>query len=158
MKKSLKFGVKIGVKFVILYNKNYYTVFSISQNRQISPKSFIFLGDKNATIFVKEAKVQIKHRIYENTLYVVLSGELDENSAYNARTNLDEIFDMPKFKQIIIDLSELDFMDSTGIGVLIGRYKRMKDKQIPIFICNPSTHAERIFKMTGLYDIMPRIS
>lgn len=144
----------------ILYNNSYYTVFFYinSQNRQISSKSFIFLSDKNATIFGKEAKVQIKHRIYENTLYVVLSGELDENSAYNARTNLDEIFDMPKFKQIIIDLSELDFMDSTGIGVLIGRYKRMKDKQIPIFICNPSTHAERIFKMTGLYDIMPRIS
>ncbi len=102
--------------------------------------------------------MQIKHRIYENTLYVVLSGELDEHSAYNARIGLDEIFDMPKFKQIIIDLSELDFMDSTGIGVLIGRYKRMKDKNIPIFICNPSSHAERIFKMTGLYDIMPKIS
>ena len=121
-------------------------------------KFLIFLCDKFDTIFIKEAKVQIKHRIYENTLYVVLSGELDEHSAYTARINLDEIFDMPKFKQIIIDLSELDFMDSTGIGVLIGRYKRMKDKQIPIFICNPSTHAERIFKMTGLYDIMPKIS
>ncbi len=102
--------------------------------------------------------MQIKHRIYENTLYVVLSGELDEHSAYHARLSLDEIFDSPKFKQVIIDLSELDFMDSTGIGVLIGRYKRMKDKEIPIFICNPSTHAERIFKMTGLYDIMPKIS
>ena len=102
--------------------------------------------------------MQIKHRVYENTLYVVLSGELDEHSAMSARISLDEIFDMPKFKQIIIDLSELDFMDSTGIGVLIGRYKRMKDKQIPIFICNPSSHAERIFKMTGLYDIMPKIS
>ena len=102
--------------------------------------------------------MQIKHRVYENTLYVVLSGELDEHSAYHARISLDEIFDMPKFKQIIIDLSELDLRDSTGIGVLIGRYKRMKDKQIPIFICNPSTHAERIFKMTGLYEIMPKIS
>lgn len=102
--------------------------------------------------------MQIKHRVYENTLYVVLSGELDEHSAYHARLGLDEIFDIPKFKQIIIDLSELDFMDSTGIGVLIGRYKRMKDKNIPIFICNPSSHAERIFKMTGLYDIMPKIS
>lgn len=102
--------------------------------------------------------MQIKHRVYENTLYVVLSGELDEHSAYSARIGLDEIFNMPKFKQIIIDLSELDFMDSTGIGVLIGRYKRMKDKNIPIFICNPSSHAERIFKMTGLYDIMPKIS
>ena len=102
--------------------------------------------------------MQIKHRIYENTLYVVLIGELDEHSAYHTRISLDEIFDMPKFKQIIIDLSELDFMDSTGIGVLIGRYKKMKDKQIPIFICNPSSHAERIFRMTGLYDIMPKIS
>ena len=33
----------------------------------------------------------------------------------------------------------------------------MKDKNIPIFIANPSSHAERIFKITGLYDIMPKI-
>ncbi len=102
--------------------------------------------------------MQIKNRIYENTLYVILSGELDEHSAYQTRISLDEIFSKPNFNQVIIDLSELDFMDSTGIGVLVGRYKKLKDKSIPIFICNPSSHAERIFKMTGLYDIMPKIS
>lgn len=101
--------------------------------------------------------MQIKHRIYENTLYVILSGELDEHSAYKTRITLDEVFSNPNFNQVIIDLSELDFMDSTGIGVLVGRYKKLKDKSIPIFICNPSYHAEKIFKMTGLYDIMPRI-
>lgn len=101
--------------------------------------------------------MQIKNRIYENTLYVILSGELDEHSAYQTRITLDDIFSNPNFNQVIIDLSELDFMDSTGIGVLVGRYKKLKDKNIPIFICNPSTHAEKIFKMTGLYDIMPRI-
>ena len=36
-------------------------------------------------------------------------------------------------------------------------YKKMKDKNIPIYICNPSSHAEKIFKMTGLYEIMPKI-
>lgn len=102
--------------------------------------------------------MQIKNRIYENTLYVILSGELDEYSAYQTRITLDDIFSKPRFTQVIIDLSELDFMDSTGIGVLVGRYKKLKEKNIPIFICNPSSHAERIFKMTGLYDIMPRIS
>lgn len=102
--------------------------------------------------------MQIKNRIYENTLYVILSGELDEHSAYQTRITLDDIFSKPRFCQVIIDLSELDFMDSTGIGVLVGRYKKLKEKNIPIFICNPSSHAERIFKMTGLYDIMPRIS
>jgi len=101
--------------------------------------------------------MEVKNRIYNNTLYVLLSGELDEHSAYNTRIKLDEMFSEKGFKQIIIDLSELDFMDSTGIGVLIGRYKRMKDKKIPIYICNPSLHAEKIFKMTGLYEIMPKI-
>ena len=87
----------------------------------------------------------------------MLSGELDVHSAINTRITLDEIFSSKGFTQIIIDLSELDFMDSTGIGVLIGRYKKMKDKNIPIYICNPSNHAEKIFKMTGLYEIMPKI-
>ena len=70
---------------------------------------------------------------------------------------LDELFIKPNFQKIVIDLSELDFMDSTGIGVMIGRYKKMKEKNIPIYICNPSPHAEKIFKMTGLYEIMPKI-
>lgn len=102
--------------------------------------------------------MQIKSKIYNFTLYVMISGELDEHTALYTRNKLDEIFSKIDFKQIIIDLSELDFMDSTGIGVLIGRYKKMKDKGVSIFICNPSTHAEKIFKMTGLYDIMPKIS
>lgn len=101
--------------------------------------------------------MHIKSKIYNGTLYVVLCGELDEHSALHTRLKLDEAFSNGSFRQIIIDLSELDFMDSTGIGVLIGRYKKMKTRNIPIFIANPSTHAEKIFKMTGLYDIMPKI-
>lgn len=102
--------------------------------------------------------MQIKNRIYNNTLYIVLSGELDEFSAQSVRETLDEMFEAEGFNQVIIDLSELDFMDSTGIGVMLGRYKKLKSKNKSIFICNPSTHAEKIFKMTGLYEIMPKIS
>lgn len=102
--------------------------------------------------------MQIRNRIYNNTLYVVLSGELDEYSATEARLVLDELFDKEGFNQVIVDLSELEFMDSTGIGVMLGRYKKLKSKNVPIFICNPSNHAEKIFKMTGLYEIMPKIS
>ena len=101
--------------------------------------------------------MQIKHRIYNNVLYLVLSGELDENTSHFAKSNMDNLLEQSGFNQVIIDLSELEFMDSTGVGVLIGRYKKMKENNIPIFICNPSTHAEKIFKMTGLYDIMPKI-
>ena len=101
--------------------------------------------------------MQVKSRVHNGVMYVLLCGELDEHSANYTRITLDDMFDKPTFKKIIIDLSELDFMDYTGIGVLIGRYKRMKDKNIPIYIANPSSHAVRIFKITGLYDIMPKI-
>lgn len=102
--------------------------------------------------------MQIKHRIYNKILYVVLNGELDEHTAKFTTLSLDTLFDRESFNQVVIDLSELNFMDSTGIGVLIGRYKRLKEKSIGIFITNPSYHAEKIFKLTGLYDIMPKIS
>lgn len=101
--------------------------------------------------------MQIKSRIHNKVLYVLLCGELDEHSASYTRIALDDIFDKPDFEKIVVDLSELSFMDSTGIGVLIGRYKRMKEKDIPIFIANPSSHAEKIFLMTGLYELMPKI-
>ena len=108
-------------------------------------------------VIVKGGKMHIKSKVCNNTLYVVLCGELDEHSAAYTKLALDKLFLGNGFIQIIIDLSELQFMDSTGIGVLIGRYKIMKDKKIPIFICNPSKHAEKIFKMSGLYELMPKI-
>ncbi|MFA6859794.1 MAG: anti-sigma factor antagonist [Clostridia bacterium] len=102
--------------------------------------------------------MKIKCKEHNQTLFVLLSGELDEHTADYTRTSLDEMFMNKQFEQVVIDLSELEFMDSTGIGVLIGRYKKLKDKKIPIYICNPSSHAEKIFKMTGLFEIMPKIS
>lgn len=101
--------------------------------------------------------MQVKHRIYNKILYLVLCGELDEHSSAFAKETLDNLLEQTGFRQVIIDLSEMEFMDSTGVGVLIGRYKKMKDKSIPIYICNPSKHAEKIFNMTGLYEIMPKI-
>ncbi len=101
--------------------------------------------------------MKLKSRIYNGSLYVLLCGELDTCSAGYVREELDKVFGSGIFKQVIIDLSELQFMDSTGIGVLIGRYKKLKDREIPIFICNPSSQAEKIFKLSGLYELMPKI-
>ncbi len=102
--------------------------------------------------------MQIKHRTYNKVLYIVLNGELDEHSAKFTALSLDTLFENNDFCQVVIDLSEMTFMDSTGIGVLIGRYKKLKEQNVGIFITNPSYHAEKIFKLTGLYDIMPKIS
>lgn len=101
--------------------------------------------------------MEIRTRVYKNTLYVSFCGELDENSSSYTRETLDKILDKEKYNQVIIDLSELEFMDSTGIGVMIGRYKKLKSKEVPLYLTNPNKHIDKIFEMTGLYKIMPKL-
>ena len=100
----------------------------------------------------------VKSKVYDNTLYINIVGDLDEHNAVNVRKDIDNWIKYENYKQIIIDLSELDFMDSTGIGVLIGRYKLVKDKGVPIFISSPNKQVDKIFSMTGIYNIMPKIA
>lgn len=99
----------------------------------------------------------IKSKINNSTLYILFKGELDEYTASYTRSAVDKLLEQNNFKEVIIDLSELSFMDSTGIGVLIGRYKKLKSSHVPIYICNPNNHVEKIFQMSGLYEIMPKI-
>lgn len=100
----------------------------------------------------------IKSKIMKHTLYCMMSGELDENSSLHTRQTLDKLFESEKFSQVIIDLSEMKFMDSTGIGMFLGRYKKLKGRGVPIFVANPSNQIDKIFKMSGLYSIMPKIN
>lgn len=101
--------------------------------------------------------MEVKSRRNNGRLYFLLKGELDEHTATYTREMMDRALTGGDFREVIIDLSELDFMDSTGVGVLIGRYKMMKSKNIPIYLYNPSNSIERIFKISGLYQIMPKI-
>ena len=102
--------------------------------------------------------MHLRTRTHKDVLYISLDGELDHHTAEYTRANLDTVMSTTRAGQIILDLAALKFMDSTGIGVLIGRYKKMRDRNVPIYIANPSNQAERIFKMAGLYTIMPKVS
>lgn len=102
--------------------------------------------------------MNIKTKLLNNILYIMLVGELDEYTAGYTRDYLDEAFSKFSYSSVVLELSELNFMDSTGIGVLIGRYKKLKNKNKNIFISNPSQTIEKIFNMSGIYEIMPKIS
>ncbi len=102
--------------------------------------------------------MQVTSQEINNTLVVSLVGELDEHSANYVRDTMDNIMSESNASQVIVDLAGLEFMDSTGIGVMIGRYKKMKSRGIPIFVTNPSKQIDRIFMMTALYDVMPKIN
>ena len=102
--------------------------------------------------------MDIKSKVLNDVLYIMMIGELDEYSANFTRDYLDNCFIENRFSTVIFEMSRLDFMDSTGIGVLIGRYKKLKNRNKSMFISNPSVTIEKIFKMSGIYQIMPKIS
>ena len=99
--------------------------------------------------------------IYNKGIYTVagLSGELDECAAAELRRKLDEGLAVPGVqKNILFDMGGVLFMDSTGIGVLLGRYKLLKQRGKNMFICNVNTQMDRILRTTGIYTIMRKVS
>ena len=70
--------------------------------------------------------MQLQFEVIADTLVVKFDGELDHHVAKNIRTKIDEIIDQQGVRNLIFDLNNMKFMDSSGIGVIIGRYKHKK--------------------------------
>lgn len=98
--------------------------------------------------------MKIEHYIKSDELHVKMLGELDEHSSAYVRMSLDELLEDSRVKRLYIDMSGLDFMDSTGIGVLIGRYKKLKPRGVTVFIQSPRPTVDRVLGLSGIYDIM----
>ncbi len=92
-----------------------------------------------------------------NVLRIRLSGEMDEHSSSRARVKCDSLIDENvDVDKIIINLAEVKFMDSTGIGFLIGRYKKATKLNIPIFVESPDFAADKVLNLSGVYSLIPK--
>ncbi|NEZ45613.1 anti-sigma F factor antagonist [Clostridium niameyense] len=90
----------------------------------------------------------------ENTLIVSLVGELDHHSAEEVRNIIDDRLDRENINKFIMDFSKVTFMDSSGIGVVIGRYKKLSVKNGQIAITNVQEPVKRVFELSGMFKII----
>lgn len=100
-------------------------------------------------------------RIYNKGIYTVacLQGEVDESAAGKMRSELDEKLTSPlAMKNIVFDLSGVSFMDSTGIGMLLGRYKILKAAGKNLYITGVNPRMDRILSTGGIYTIMQKVA
>ncbi len=101
--------------------------------------------------------MQVTGYLKDKVLYISLSGEMDECSAQDARTKCDRLIeDNSTSKKVVINLSEVAFMDSTGIGFLIGRYKKASRLSLPLYIEKPNFAADKILNLSGIYSLIPK--
>ncbi|MFS8512904.1 MAG: anti-sigma F factor antagonist [Planifilum fulgidum] len=90
-----------------------------------------------------------------NVLVVRLAGELDHHTAAKVRNEIDEKLTTGLYTNLVFNLSGLTFMDSSGLGVLLGRYKRVSQLGGNMILCavNPSIY--RLMELSGLFKILP---
>ena len=99
----------------------------------------------------------IKHTARGDTMTVVLEGELDHHSAQSVRAELESLIASPHVRHLVLDLGKLSFMDSSGIGVVLGRYKTLAKRGGSVAVSSPNAHVDRIFAMSGLYQIVDKL-
>ena len=89
----------------------------------------------------------------DNVLTVFLSGEIDHHNAPQIREAIDECVAFRQPDRLILDFGDVTFMDSSGIGLVMGRYRLIEGKNCSFYIVNLSEHAYRVMQLAGLEKI-----
>lgn len=98
--------------------------------------------------------MHINFLLKNNKLYAKIIGELDHHSAVEIREQIDGKVLSDGVSTLIFDLSELVFMDSSGIGVIIGRYKLMKSIGGEVYIVSSNKTINKLLLISGVPDII----
>lgn len=97
-------------------------------------------------------KIDIKN---ENGAAVArLSGEIDHHNAKEFRTELDRYIVTAQPRELAIDFGDITFMDSSGIGLIMGRSKLMRECGGSLEVRNPQPYIRRVLKLSGIERIV----
>jgi len=92
--------------------------------------------------------------VNNQVLIVRLSGELDHHEASIFRNLWQKEIERQSVQHVILNLEGISFMDSSGIGVLLGRYKEITQMGGELVLCSIQEQVKRIFEMSGLFKII----
>ncbi len=91
--------------------------------------------------------------VKRDILILRLKGELDDVSVMDLRMRIANYIEDYHIKHLVLNLKDLTFLDSSGIGFIIGRYHQLKKKNGDIIISNVHAKIERIVYISGLAKI-----
>ena len=102
--------------------------------------------------------MKISFETINNILISELDGEIDHHTAKNLKDEVDKTIDAFFIKHLIFDFSKVTFMDSSGIGAIIGRYNKIKDMGGQVGVINCNKYVEKIFSVSGLFSIIKKFN
>ncbi|AVX20341.1 MAG: STAS domain-containing protein [Bacillota bacterium] len=99
--------------------------------------------------------MRLLHKKIGNTLVIRPEGELDMSVAEPFRQGVDQLLEQHPGCDLCLDLEAVSFIDSSGLGVILGRYKKLSATRLKMSICSPRPPVKRILELSGVMRIMP---
>ena len=98
--------------------------------------------------------MEIIYEVCGDILIADLFGELDHHTAAKVRSSIDEMMQVYGSRNLIFDFSRVDFMDSAGIGVILGRYRKLQPDGGRVAIAACGQKIRSILNMAGVFSII----
>lgn len=96
----------------------------------------------------------MKHQMLNDTLYFYFYGDLDNLTVMNLKQICIDLIDLKKPKTVVMDFEEVTFIDSTGIGFVLARYKQLNHLNGELKVANLSKSNMTLFHMSGIFQII----
>lgn len=101
-------------------------------------------------------KIDSFFEINERCLIVHITDDLDHHKVTSLREKADGLIDKERISNIVFDFDGVSFMDSSGIGMVMGRYKKVIFTGGKVGVANVGSNVDRIFRLSGLYKIIEK--
>jgi stage II sporulation protein AA (anti-sigma F factor antagonist) len=98
--------------------------------------------------------LNISKQFDRQTLLLRISGELDMQTSETLRQTIDSEIERRGIRQVMLNLKDVSFIDSSGLGVILGRYKKLTALGGALVITNAQPHVLKIMELSGLAKII----
>jgi stage II sporulation protein AA (anti-sigma F factor antagonist) len=98
--------------------------------------------------------LQIQHEVLDNTLLVSVAGELDLETAPRLRVLVDSELAQSGARNLLLDLAGVSFLDSSGLGAILGRYRTVAAAGGRMGIAGARTGIKRVLRLSGVAQIV----
>ncbi len=85
---------------------------------------------------------------------ITVIGEIDVSNASALRAKIDDLLALGSTREIVINLAEMPYIDSTGIGVLMGAAHRAREDKVVLAVEQVQKNILRVFEMLGVGDVL----
>jgi len=99
--------------------------------------------------------MDVRFDLTNNNLIIRIDGDIDHHTCEEIRNKVDQEINRRNPKNIIFDMKNVNFMDSSGIGVIIGRYKLIMNSGGITAMINVKPQIKRVYEICGLKKIIP---